>query len=195
MKTPFLTYYYDYDDSEYYKSCADKLKCQIESLGGKLIIKTPILTNSYNANCLQKPKIILESLEELKSSFIWIDADCTVHRLPEEFEVFRDNDIGFVIRNHDFATPHSAIIYFNYNSNVLEFVNSWLDKCNLQFQNALDQKYDAGDHCLLINTFKEMKLNYGFASPKFASTNLQDSMITIGISPGGWGVEARKHKG
>ena len=39
MNTPFLTFYYDYDDSKYYESCANRLKNQIESSGGTLIIK------------------------------------------------------------------------------------------------------------------------------------------------------------
>lgn len=193
MKTPFLTFYYDYDDSKYYESCANRLKKQIESFGGKLIIKTPSLTNSYNANCLYKPQIILNTLEETKTPVIWIDADCYVNELPVEFDGFEEHDIGFVVRTHDYKTPHAALIYFNYNDNVKRFMKKWIEKCNCQIENALNKKYDAGDHCQLIDTFHELKdINYGFASPKYASTNINTSKILIGISPGGWGVENRK---
>ena len=115
MNTPFLTFYYDYDDSKYYESCANRLKNQIESSGGTLIIKQPRLSESYLLNCLEKPKIILNTLQEIKKSLIWIDADCIINTLPVEFDNLNAHDIGFVIRNHDYKTPHSALIYFNYN--------------------------------------------------------------------------------
>ena len=192
MNTPFLTFYYDYDDSKYYESCANRLKNQIESSGGVLIIKNPLLSNSYNINCLNKPKIILETLLELKSPLIWIDADSNLNKLPTEFDILNSKDIGFVLRNHDYKTPHAALIYFNFNENSLHFLNTWKNKSEKQIQNVIDKKYDGGDHCMLIETYNELSLNYGFASPKYASTNIQESMINIQISPGGWGVEKRK---
>jgi hypothetical protein len=193
MNTPFLTFYYDYDDSKYYESCANRLKTQIESAGGSLIIKSPKLTNSYNVNCLYKPTIILETLQEYKRSLIWIDADSYINKLPNEFDGLSEYDIGFVIRNHDYKTPHAALIYFNYTDNCIKFMNKWIEKCNCQLENAKNKIYDAGDHCQLIDTYNELSdINYAFASPRFASTNNMNSMVIIGISPGGYGVEARK---
>lgn len=192
MKTTFLTFYYDYDDSKYYENCSIRLKNQIEHFGGNLIIKNPSLTDSYNINCLNKPKIILDTLLEIKSPLIWIDADSNLNRLPIEFDEFNNYDIGFVIRNHDYNTPHAAVIYFNFNENSLNFINVWKNKCEKQIENVIQKKYDGGDHCMLIETYRELPINYGFASPKYASTNIQESMINIGISPGGWGVEKRK---
>lgn len=193
MKTPFLTFYYDYDDSKYYESCANRLKNQIEFFGGNLIVKKPHLSELYQLNCLEKPKIILNTLNELKSPIIWIDADCFVNQLPRQFDNLSNSDIGFVIRNHDFKTPHSAIIYFNYNEKVLKFINLWIDKCEAEKLNTLNGLYKGGDHCKLIDSFNEIKdINYTFFSPKIASTNIKESMILIGISPGGWKVENDK---
>jgi len=192
MKTSFITFYYDYDGTNYYELCAQRLKTQIESFGGNLIIKTPKLEESYNINCLKKPQIILDEILNYKKPLIWIDADSNVNKLPEEFDMFEDYDVGFVLRTHDYKTPHAAIIYFNYNENSLNFLNIWNNKCKNKINEVIHKKYDGGDHCMLIETFNELKINYGFASPKYASTNIKDSMINIGISPGGFGVESRK---
>lgn len=193
MNTPFLTFYYDYDDSKYYEQCAIRLKNQIESSGGTLIIKQPQLSKSYLLNCLEKPKIILNTLKEIKKPLIWIDADCFINKLPIEFDNLNNHDIGFVIRNHDYKTPHSALIYFNYNKKVLEFIEVWIQKCDSEKENVLNGTYKCGDHCKLIDSYNEIKnINYAFLSPLYASSNIKDSMVIIGISPGGWDIERDK---
>ena len=193
MNTPFLTFYYDYDSSKYYESCANRLKSQIESAGGTLLVKKPQLSESYLLNCLEKPKIILNTLQEIKKSLIWIDADCFINKLPIEFDNLNTHDIGFVIRNHDYKTPHSALIYFNYNEKVLRFIEVWIEKCDSERQNVLNGTYKCGDHCKLIDCYNEIKdIDCVFASPKYASTNIRDSMVLIGISPGGLDVEFKK---
>jgi hypothetical protein len=190
MNTPFLTFYYDYDQSKYYESSANRLKTQIESFGGRLIIEQPKLIDSYLLNCMEKPKIILNILNKIKNPLIWIDADCYIRKLPKEFDNLNECDIGFILRNHDYKTPHSAIIYFNYNENVVRFIKKWIEKCEQEKQNILNGTYKCGDHCKLIETFNEIDdINYQFMSPLFASTNLLESMISIGISPGGRLVE------
>jgi hypothetical protein len=193
MNTPFLTFYYDYDQSKYYESSANRLKTQIESFGGRLIIEQPKLIDSYLLNCMEKPKIILNILNKIKNPLIWIDADCYIRKLPKEFDNLNECDIGFILRNHDYKTPHSAIIYFNYNENVVRFIKKWIEKCEQEKQNILNGTYKCGDHCKLIETFNEIDdINYQFMSPLFASTNLLESMISIGISPGGHLVELNK---
>jgi hypothetical protein len=193
MNTPFLTFYYDYDQSKYYEICANRLKSQIESFGGTLIVEQPKLIDSYLLNCMEKPKIILNILNKIKNPLIWIDADCYIRKLPKEFDNLNECDIGFILRNHDYKTPHSAIIYFNYNENVVRFIKKWIEKCEQEKQNILNGTYKCGDHCKLIETFNEIDdINYQFMSPLFASTNLLESMISIGISPGGHLVELNK---
>ena len=193
MNTPFLTFYYDYDDSKYYESCSNILKNQIESAGGSLIIKQPKLSKSYQLNCLEKPKLILNTIQEIQKPLIWIDADCFINKLPVEFDKLNIHDIGFVIRNHDYKTPHSALIYFNYNEKVLRFLQIWIEKCDNERQNTLNGTYNCGDHCKLIDSYNEIKdVDYVFISPMVASTNIQESMIRIGISPGGLSNESKK---
>jgi hypothetical protein len=190
--TPFVTYYYDYSDSRYYEKSANNLKQQVEQLGGELLVYNPQLSESYNINCLQKPRFILNTLQELKQDIIWIDADCYMNELPIEMNSIEE-DIGLVIRTHDMKTPHSAIIYFKHNDKVLSFVNDWLNKCEAEIENVKIGKYDGGDHCKLIQTFDTRKdLTYKLFSPSTASSNDRRSKVLIGISPGGWGVEQRK---
>jgi hypothetical protein len=142
---------------------------------------------------MEKPKIILNILNKIKNPLIWIDADCYIRKLPKEFDNLNECDIGFILRNHDYKTPHSAIIYFNYNENVVRFIKKWIEKCEQEKQNILNGTYKCGDHCKLIETFNEIDdINYQFMSPLFASTNLLESMISIGISPGGHLVELNK---
>jgi hypothetical protein len=190
--TPFVTYYYDYSDSRYYEKSANNLKQQVEQLGGELLVYNPQLSENYNINCLQKPRFILNTLQELKQDIIWIDADCYMNELPIEMNSIEE-DIGLVIRTHDMKTPHSAIIYFKYNDKVITFIKEWLDKCEAEIQNVIDGKYDGGDHCKLIETFNNRNdLSYALFSPNTASSSDRRSKVLIGISPGGWGVEQRK---
>jgi hypothetical protein len=190
--TPFVTYYYDYSDSKYYENAANNLKQQISFLGGELLVHNPQLSESYNINCLQKPRFILNTLNELKHDIIWIDADCQMQKLPIEMNGILE-DIGFVMRTQNLKTPHSAVIYFKYNDKVLSFVTEWLEKCESEIENVKIRKYDGGDHCKLIETYNNRTdLTYALFSPETASSTDIKSKILIGISPGGWGVEKRK---
>ena len=192
--TPFITYFYDYSDSKFYENAANNLKQQIQNLGGELLVYNPQLSESYNINCLQKPRFILNKLNELKYDFIWIDADCYVNRLPIELNNIKE-DIGLIRRTQNLETPHSAVMYFKYNDKTLSFVQEWAEKCEKEISNVKQGLYDGGDHCKLIETFNNRKdLLYGFFSPNVCSSTHQESDILIGISPGGWGVETRKVK-
>ena len=192
--TPFITYFYDYNDSKFYENAANNLKQQIQNLGGELLVYNPQLYESYNINCLQKPRFILNKLNELKYDFIWIDADCYVNRLPIELNNIKE-DIGLIRRTQNLETPHSAVMYFKYNDKTFSFVQEWAEKCEKEIPNVKQGLYDGGDHCKLIETFNNRKdLLYGFFSPNVCSSTHQESDILIGISPGGWGVETRKVK-
>lgn len=194
MKTKFITFYYDYDASNYYKNSEIRLRQQIEHMGGHLLSYNPILTEDYSINCLYKPKLILETLKELKQSLIWIDVDCFVQSLPIEMDNITE-DIGIVLRTHDMKTPHSGLIYFNYNDKVLSFVEEWAKQSQAEVDNVKTGKYLGTDHNKLVEMFLENKLGltYKLFSPEIASTNYRGSKVLIGISPGGWEVEKKKH--
>jgi hypothetical protein len=190
MKTPFLTFYYDIDESLYYEKSANNLKEQIESFGGNLIVKNPKLTSSYNLNCLYKPQIILETLKSIECPLIWIDADCDIREIPLEYDSISKNvDIVCVLREEQKITPHSAVIYFNYNKNVINFLEKWINECKKFINN---QYFNDGDHSIFINLIKNEDLNIGLISPLMASVLYSNSKIKIKISPGGFETEEKK---
>lgn len=194
MKTKFITFYYDYNTSNYYKNSETRLRHQIESMGGNLLSYNPVLTEDYSINCLYKPKLILEKLKELKEDLIWIDVDCYMQAIPNEMDNITE-DIGFVLRTHDMKTPHSGLIYFKYNDKVLSFVEEWTNQSQAEVENVKTGKYIGTDHNKLVEMFLENKLelSYKLFSPETASTNYRESKVLIGISPGGWEVERKKH--
>jgi len=193
MKTKFITFYYDYTDSKYYENSKNQIKNQIENLGGNLLAYNPILSEDYRINCLYKPRYILNKLLELQENIIWIDVDCFVRKLPLEFDNISE-DIGFVLRA-DNKTPHSALIYFSYNDNVIEFIKEWITNSEKQIENVKNNTFNGTDHNILVDMFLQNKnnLKYKLFDYTMASTNYLNSNVIIGISPGGWEVERRKN--
>jgi hypothetical protein len=127
MKTLFITYYSDISPSTFYKDCAGKLKQKIEQLGGKIYIEELPNLGSYAANCLRKPKYILECLEKYKQPLIWIDADSVVNQLPIEFDNI-DADVACVEKAN--GCPESALIYFNNTEKTKQFLEKWTEGCS-----------------------------------------------------------------
>jgi hypothetical protein len=185
MKTLFTTFYYDYNDTMYYKKSAETLKQTIEKLGGRILVHAPKLNGTYNDNCLLKPSIILETLKTQKCNIIWIDADCIVNSLPTEMDNI-NHDMAAVTRIHDMKTPHSALIFFKYSDEVISFVNDWMIKCNDKQQEAKDGTYKGGDHHLLIETLRERKdIKCVMLQPTVACSVNTNVKVFINISPGG----------
>jgi hypothetical protein len=192
MKTKFVTYYYDIDDTNYYEKKSENLKNSLNSLGAELKTYNPEFENNYNINCLRKPEVIIQAIDELNEDIIWIDADCYIQNLPIEMDN-QEEDIGIVIRNHDMETPHVALIYFKNNKKTKSFLDDWNKKCVSKIKEVKEGKYDGGDHDPFIDTFKDRTdVSYKLYSPMVASTNIPTSSVLIGISPGGLGVEQRK---
>jgi len=185
MKTLFTTFYYDYDNTMYYKKSAENLKLKIEELGGQLIVNTPKLKGTYNANCLVKPKIILETLKKQRQNIIWIDADCIINELPTEMDNI-EYDMAAVTRIHDMKTPHSALLFFKNNSKVISFIEDWILKCNEKQQEAEEGLYRGGDHHLLIETLRMRRdIKCAMLQPSVACSINKNVKVFINISPGG----------
>lgn len=185
MKTLFTTFYYDYNDTMYYKKSAEVLQQTIEKLGGRILIHTPTLNGTYNSNCLLKPSIILETLKTQKQNIIWIDADCIMNELPTEMDNI-NYDMAAVTRIHDMKTPHSALIFFKYSDKVISFVEDWVLKCEGKQQEAIEGTYRGGDHHLLIETLRARKdIQCAMLPPTVACSVNKNVKVYINISPGG----------
>ena len=126
MKTIFVTYYSDIS-STFYQDNALRLQKQIQNLGGVCYVENLPNLGSYAANCLRKPKYILECLEKYKQPLIWIDADSIVNQLPVEFDNI-DADIACVEKAN--GCPESALIYCNNTEKAKQFLEKWIEGCS-----------------------------------------------------------------
>jgi hypothetical protein len=185
MKTKFISFYCDRDGGDYYSSCAKKIKSRLDELGASHDIREIPSQDHYMLNCLEKPKFILDMLNELDESLIWIDIDCTINQLPEELDAV-ETDVGFAIREHDLKTPHSALIFFNNTEKSKEFIRDWIKKCDSKKKDSISGKYTLGDHEQLILAAKENKPQATFTAfpPSLCAVETDVSKVSIGLSYG-----------
>ena len=147
-----------------------------------------------------KPRFLLDKIEKLNDSVVWIDADCIVnHRLTELESA--NCDIGFFIRHHDNTTPHAAIIYFNNTPKAKEFLLKWESICDIKKN---DPTYDCTEHCILVDLFKE--LDHTTKIEKYYNitgsgdygvgklSQMKHMKVWVGISPEAYEYEKNKAK-
>ncbi|MFN9952753.1 MAG: hypothetical protein ACK55I_06615, partial [bacterium] len=89
---------------------------------------------SYRANCLAKPRYILERLNEYRKPLVWLDVDSIVHKELNVFDEFWDKvDIGMAFaktptqEDPSISFPKASPIYVNYNEKGLEFMYKWIE--------------------------------------------------------------------
>lgn len=158
----FVSYYYDRDETKsiYYKTCSSKIKSQLESYGyntsfNHINFFEQGLNTTYLKLNMIKPKYLLQKMEELDDSVVWIDADCYLTSRLEEFENLSSFDMGVCMRVQDATTPHAAILYFNNTDNSRHFLREWQSINEIKEK---DDTYDCSEHCTLIDLFKETKI-------------------------------------
>ena len=185
MKTKFLSFYSDRNGTDYYTQCADKLKSRFDELGASYHIEELASKENYMLNCLMKPKFILDSMEKLDEPLIWVDIDCRINKLPNEFDSI-ETDIGIVIREHDMKTPHSALIFFNNTEKSKEFLREWIELCESKVSEAKVGKYTQGDHHQLILLMETSESNPIFTvfPPAMCATENDRAKVSIGLSHG-----------
>lgn len=215
----FICYYYDKDKtkSTYYTDCATRLKNQLESYGHKtsfdyINFKERGLNDSYSRLNMIKPQYVLEKMQELNDSVVWIDADCVVLQSLEEFEKLQNYDFAYCVRHHDNRTPHAAVLYFNNTESSKNFLNSWK---LINEEKVKDDSYDCTEHCTLIDEwdklnqkekdqgvqllkqkeFRNMAYSGVYDYYKNISKQQNSSIkIWIGISPDAWEYERLRNK-
>jgi len=154
MKTKFISFFSDRGTSNYYVRCASKLSSRLDQLGATHHIERLVSRDNYMLNCLMKPEYILNMIINLDEPVIWIDIDCVVNSLPEQFSDL-DCDVALCLREHDGKTPHSALIYFNNTEKSITFLREWISRCRSKESAASVGEYTLGDHEQLILTFNE----------------------------------------
>ena len=183
MKTKFISFYSDRTGTNYYSTMNGLLKSRLDELGATYHIEELPSKDHYMLNCLMKPQFILDCIKKLDEPLIWIDIDCKINELPEEFDSV-DTDIACSLREHDFKTPHSAILYFNNTEKSILFLEDWIKRCEDVTEEAIQGTYTGSDHHLLIETMKENKNNATITAfpPTLCSVNGIGSKINIGLS-------------
>ncbi len=202
----FISYYYDSDPtkSTYYKNCATVLKNQLEKYNYKtsfdnIDFKQKGLRSEYIKLNMIKPQYILEKMEQLNDSVVWIDADCVVKKRIEEFENLNEYDMAYAIREHDNITPHAALLYFNNTDRSKKFLNSWKAINDIKVK---DDSYNCTEHCTLIDELKSLQekektentvllktigfVNLARAGSYTQCEHMTDVKVCIGISQLGW---------
>jgi len=210
----FISYYYDSNPkiSTFYNDCAMKLQSQLHNYGyntsfDNIDFKERGLPSEYSKLNFIKPQYILEKMEQLNDSVVWIDADCVVRKKLEEFENLHEYDMAYAIRHHDNITPHAELLYFNNTDRAKNFLRSWKAINDIKVK---DELYECTEHCTLIdelNLLKEKEKlenrvllkTIGFEHLAYSgdyeqSNSVPSAKVWIGISPLGWEYERRKTK-
>jgi hypothetical protein len=192
MTTEVVSFFADVDNRTYYSDHAKRLRQSCEELGMPCDIRQLQTNGSYRANCLSKPRFLLEILEEKQKPFVWLDVDSIVHRPLEIFDEFgKFHDLAFpYIGTLNPLMPNVSLIYINNSPVVFEFLKCWIDECEKNLHGTGRKVFD---HEILIcevlpSFFLRMKIKQ--LNPPFAiwpgQTLPEDifPMITIGIADG-----------
>ncbi len=118
----------------------DHLIYSLEALDlqDKLIVKEATNFNSWNRNVAEKPKVILEILNELPNdtNLVFLDADASIEKYPTSFDTMSDFvDIAFHILNwndwygYNTQPPEmellSGTMYFKNTDRVKQLCKEW----------------------------------------------------------------------
>lgn len=134
-----VSFYADTDGDTFYSDSAKKLKTQCSSLGVDCSINERDFGNTWIDNVRAKPVFLLQMLEELGESFVWLDCDSQVLK-PIDFKI--KSDWGVYLRED--GTPHDFVHYVSNTPNAKKFLEKWVSAIN-------DQQ--RGSHTAFISIF------------------------------------------
>lgn len=149
MKHKIVTYYSDFTEDRYYEKFANLLKEKFKTFNIPYLIEKKESKGSYMANCLMKPKFILEKLIEAKSPIIWMDCDTNLIR---PFSVFNETieDIGLATHSGDINGIKASPLFFNYTEGAFLIIREWILHSNWsQYKRIPELDHDALKHWVL----------------------------------------------
>jgi hypothetical protein len=136
MKTEIISFYCDIDGSTYYSDNASRIINECVDLKIPFDFRKINSHGDYRLNCLRKPKFILSVLEEKKKPIVWLDIDSKLHKTLDVFDKFAEMnvDLGFAYyetqkEKINVLQPKASPIFCNYNEKVINFLKTWLNKC------------------------------------------------------------------
>jgi hypothetical protein len=195
MKTEIVSFYCDIDDRTYYSDHARRFRINCNENKIPHDIRELSSRGEYRLNCLAKPKFILDILMEKKKPFVWMDVDSIIHNELSVFDTLHEHcDIAFAYQgippHINVGMPKASPIYFTYCDIVIEFIQYWIEQCEL---NEKTQETKVFDHEILMmkvvpQFFPKMKvgalgINYAIWPGTEIPEGMQ-KMITMGIADG-----------
>lgn len=138
-----VSFYADIDASTYYSDWAMKLKQSCDRFGVPSHIVKQDFGDSWIDNVRAKPQFLLNMLDELHESFIWLDCDCIL-LMPIDFTV--NSDWGVYMRED--GTPHDFVHYISNTRNARNFLKKWIKAV---------EKQKRGSHTAFISIFDQIK--------------------------------------
>jgi hypothetical protein len=149
MKHKIVTYYSDFTQDRYYEKFARLLEERFKVFNVPYLIERKESKGSYMANCLMKPKFILEKLTESKSPIIWMDCDTNLIRPFSAFNEAKE-DIGLATHSGDINGIKASPLFFNYTEGAFLIIREWILHSNwAQLKMISELDHDALKHWVL----------------------------------------------
>jgi hypothetical protein len=184
MKTLLISFYSDIDNTTYYSDHSSRLKKECNTLGIPNNIQGKESLGSYQLNCLSKPQFILDMMEQMKQSLLWMDIDSLLHKPLDIFDHFDESvDMVVATANGRLSGMKASPLYFGNTDKAKEFVKAWIQTT----KDILENKVGVFDHeplFGLISTFiDKMKIQY--VGPEYCiwpgHTN-ENTVVTMGLA-------------
>lgn len=169
-----------YTNTWEYPRYAKRMEKNCEKLGlSSHIVEIPDAGN-WLANTRKKPQFILETLSELKTRVLWIDADGSIVKKPELLREGYPFDIALKKREpRGDRMWQVGTMYFTYNNRVLDFLKEWCDVANSEEHSdelALDKLWKSNHKVIRAITVGELPAAY-FQMLKIAAPDIHKNTI------------------
>lgn len=169
MQTQVISFYSDVDNRTYYSDHAVRLKQQLDELGIPYDIREKQSLGSYQKNCLSKPDFIYKLLVDKRAPVLWLDIDSNVLKSLSIFDSFIGNtDMAFASGCDRLICAKASPIYFDFNANVLEFLQHWTSKARDAASAEMWFDHEALMD-LLMDYYKNKNLRLKFLGPEYCT--------------------------
>ena len=117
-----------YTDNWKYPMYASKMEQDCERLGLDCHIVHVEDTGTWIDNTSLKPQFILDAINELKRSVLWIDVDGMIVKTPDHFKYDYSFDWAARRKKREHQRDwHVSTLYFAYNQKSLAFLEAWVE--------------------------------------------------------------------
>lgn len=161
MQTLVISYFCDVDGRTYYTDHAKRFKEECESFGIPYSIDHLESQGSYQNNCLIKPKFIYKKLIEKQRPILWLDIDTFILKEPSIFDGFSSLGVNIGVASTDakeLRQIKASPLWFNYNSETLEFIQMWIKQCDVVRQTQSNLFDHETFIACMTNYIKEKKI-------------------------------------